>query len=367
MRGVCDAREHPEAATLRPGDAVYAAVEDLDLLGGRIILSLDHDDVERQITGVYLGLMPHVEPIAQGQPARQALAPDPVWLNPNNLDVLRARWIDLPNGSLLTAFHGIDYDQRERYRAARRSQDAARAMESVEAGVQHHSAGRVKEAFREYNLALEFDRECAEALVGRGALHTKQGSFTKGVADLERAIQIEPAHRNATNYLEKTLIMKSAALESSNKVHDAVAELARAVKLNGPKRAECLATLNRIEHQLEQKAAVSRNLQASASAAFGGVLNLTSAKPKGSATGLSVRERDTLITMRELLARPSASSSAASSSSPASASSANKRKRDRKEKREKKSKSKKKKSKRKSGSSSSSRKQTYVSDEGSSD
>ena len=34
MRGVCDAREYPEAATLRQHDAVYAAVIDLDLIGG---------------------------------------------------------------------------------------------------------------------------------------------------------------------------------------------------------------------------------------------------------------------------------------------------------------------------------------------
>lgn len=104
-------------------------------------------------------------------------------------------------------------------------------------------------------------------------------AFKAAVEDLERALQLEPGHKNAGNYLETTHLRYAAKLRQQGRVVEAAGEYMRAAGLRGEKQAEALAGLQQLQQLLERKAAAEQMAQASAMAAFGG----------GSALGGGVR------------------------------------------------------------------------------
>lgn len=56
-----------------------------------------------------------------------------------------------------------------------------------------------------YEIALEYDPECSDAYVGKGASFVNQKEFEKGIKEFEKALSINPNHKNAKIYLEATL------------------------------------------------------------------------------------------------------------------------------------------------------------------
>jgi tetratricopeptide (TPR) repeat protein len=63
----------------------------------------------------------------------------------------------------------------------------------------------LKGAILKYNNALALDENCVDALVARGAALANQDHLNEAIADLERAISIDPKHTNASKYLKKLL------------------------------------------------------------------------------------------------------------------------------------------------------------------
>lgn len=55
-----------------------------------------------------------------------------------------------------------------------------------------------------YEIALEFDPECSDAYVAKGASYVNQKEYEKGMKEFEKALLINPNHKNAKIYLETT-------------------------------------------------------------------------------------------------------------------------------------------------------------------
>jgi len=55
-----------------------------------------------------------------------------------------------------------------------------------------------------YEIALEYDPDCSDAHVGKGAAFVNQKEHEKGIREFEKALVIQPTHKNAKIYLEAT-------------------------------------------------------------------------------------------------------------------------------------------------------------------
>ena len=169
----------------------------------------------------------------------------------------------------------------------------------------HQKSGRHSDALRCYDRALLVCPTNADALVGRGSLHTTRASYEDAIADLQHALKLAPDHRNARSYLEITLLRRGQWRENSkNKVIDAVTDYTAAAKLGGPKREVCREHLNRIEKMLKEKEAASRTMQASVRAAFGGPVDVMGSSPApalNTHSALNMAEKHTLHSLRGIL------------------------------------------------------------------
>ncbi|KAJ3183595.1 Tetratricopeptide repeat protein 14 [Gaertneriomyces sp. JEL0708] len=87
------------------------------------------------------------------------------------------------------------------YKQLRDQQQAEYAHQMVAEGILSYQRGEFTEAAKKYQIALQQDPECAEAYVARGALHAH---YQKAIRDFERAIALDPSHRNAARYLKMT-------------------------------------------------------------------------------------------------------------------------------------------------------------------
>lgn len=56
-----------------------------------------------------------------------------------------------------------------------------------------------------FNKAINIDEHCADAYVGRGAASAGLRNFSASLQDLEKAIELQPEHRNAKKYQVEVL------------------------------------------------------------------------------------------------------------------------------------------------------------------
>lgn len=87
----------------------------------------------------------------------------------------------------------------------RETQNVTWAQESVQYGVSRAKAGQYAEALEAYGKALDLCPRNVDAWVGRGAAFANQNRLKEAVAEFERAVAIDPEHRNALAYREATL------------------------------------------------------------------------------------------------------------------------------------------------------------------
>lgn len=100
----------------------------------------------------------------------------------------------------------------------RECQSKLASKKYVTKGVECFKKGEHQEAMNNYRTALELDKENTDALVARGALYSSKFvklqpiiliSFRKqwraACEDLEAAYKIDPAHKNAKDYLIRVL------------------------------------------------------------------------------------------------------------------------------------------------------------------
>ncbi|CAK5075568.1 unnamed protein product [Meloidogyne enterolobii] len=57
-----------------------------------------------------------------------------------------------------------------------------------------------------FNKALNIDEQCVDAYVGRGAASAGLRNFSASLQDLEKAIELQPEHRNANKYQLEVLV-----------------------------------------------------------------------------------------------------------------------------------------------------------------
>eukprot|EP00923_Selenidium_pygospionis_P002554 GHVN01003952.1.p1 GENE.GHVN01003952.1~~GHVN01003952.1.p1 ORF type:complete len:290 (-),score=43.62 GHVN01003952.1:15-884(-) len=79
------------------------------------------------------------------------------------------------------------------------------AGQRVAAGVEKARVGDHKGAIEDYDLAIALKPDHVDGLVARGASKVNLGQINAGVVDLERAANLDPSHRNAKPYLDRTL------------------------------------------------------------------------------------------------------------------------------------------------------------------
>uniref|UniRef100_A0A914I877 LEM domain-containing protein n=1 Tax=Globodera rostochiensis TaxID=31243 RepID=A0A914I877_GLORO len=82
-----------------------------------------------------------------------------------------------------------------------------------------------------FNKALSVDERCADAYVGRGAACAGCRNFSAALLDLEKAIQLQPDHRNANKYRLEVLHTFAKELERDGKLSDAQAKFGQLLAL----------------------------------------------------------------------------------------------------------------------------------------
>ncbi|KAL3079763.1 hypothetical protein niasHS_014045 [Heterodera schachtii] len=82
----------------------------------------------------------------------------------------------------------------------RAEQSAKLAMAHVRRGAELTRENKCFEAIQCFNKALNVYEHCADAYVGRGAACAGCRNFPAALTDLERAVQLQPNHRNANKY-----------------------------------------------------------------------------------------------------------------------------------------------------------------------
>jgi Tfp pilus assembly protein PilF len=77
----------------------------------------------------------------------------------------------------------------------------------------HHRLGELDAAEQEYTKALRFNIANADALAGRGEIFLQNGRIAEAIADLQKAIELDPAGERATTLRARAVLlaMKNAA------------------------------------------------------------------------------------------------------------------------------------------------------------
>eukprot|EP00750_Incisomonas_marina_P003026 INCI12813.2.p1 GENE.INCI12813.2~~INCI12813.2.p1 ORF type:complete len:531 (-),score=101.97 INCI12813.2:34-1560(-) len=86
--------------------------------------------------------------------------------------------------------------------ALKRMQNRKWALAQVEQGVLRNAEHNFEAAIRCYDKALQLDRRCADAYVGRGAARVNLRQFGRAIEDFEQALVWQPGHENARKYLQ---------------------------------------------------------------------------------------------------------------------------------------------------------------------
>lgn len=181
----------------------------------------------------------------------------------------------------------------------RRRQDEAFASESVAVGVTHQKAKRFQEAAHYYNRALKTCPNHVDGLVARGTLHTASEEYDLAAADLTRAMSLNPQHKNASNYLEITLLRRGLKQVALGKFDEAAVDFSSAMDLKGPKYDDAVKELESVKRALERRSMSAKSFEAATRSTYS-VAVLPS--PKSEAKDLvSQKEKDTLTAIKALL------------------------------------------------------------------
>ncbi|KAF7638126.1 Eukaryotic translation initiation factor 6 [Meloidogyne graminicola] len=87
----------------------------------------------------------------------------------------------------------------------RKEQTRRFAMSHVVRGAELTRENKCFEAIQCFNKAINIDEQCADAYVGRGAASAGLRNFSASLQDLEKAIELQPEHRNAKKYQVEVL------------------------------------------------------------------------------------------------------------------------------------------------------------------
>ncbi|CAJ0577735.1 unnamed protein product, partial [Mesorhabditis spiculigera] len=128
---------------------------------------------------------------------------------------------------------GLDKDVAESSAILRKRQNRDMAMEAVARGVQAlKDGGGLLGAVPLFNKAIEYNPECVEAFVARGAAYANEDQLDKAVEDLEVAISLDPVAKNASIYLLEVLLKLANRLIEEGEKNEAIVKLTRCLDLD---------------------------------------------------------------------------------------------------------------------------------------
>uniref|UniRef100_A0A914LC26 Uncharacterized protein n=1 Tax=Meloidogyne incognita TaxID=6306 RepID=A0A914LC26_MELIC len=104
-------------------------------------------------------------------------------------------------------------------------------MTHVVRGAELTRENKCFEAIQCFNKALNIDEQCVDAYVGRGAASAGLRNFSASLQDLEKAIELQPEHRNANKYQLEVLVAYAKDLEKSGNIREAEEKFTRVLEL----------------------------------------------------------------------------------------------------------------------------------------
>ncbi|XP_055344015.1 tetratricopeptide repeat protein 14-like isoform X2 [Paramacrobiotus metropolitanus] len=106
--------------------------------------------------------------------------------------------------SLVPGYCGKHVPIEEKGEQLTKVQSQRWSMKSVEEGIKFMKDGDLPRSAEALSKAVDMDKSNVEALVARGALHTKKEDYHRAIKDFEEALRLKPSHRNAKKYLADT-------------------------------------------------------------------------------------------------------------------------------------------------------------------
>jgi Flp pilus assembly protein TadD len=103
--------------------------------------------------------------------------------------------------------------------------DAAQGLQHSDRGKELLSKGYYKEAFAEFNKAIDFNPENADAYGNRGIILMLEGDRTKAIADYNKAIELDP--NNAAVYFNRGI-----AYYSGDELEKAASDFEKCIELS---------------------------------------------------------------------------------------------------------------------------------------
>lgn len=97
------------------------------------------------------------------------------------------------------------------------------------------------------------DESCPDAYVGRGAAAAGSRNFVSALQDLDKAIELQPEHRNANKYRLEVLMAYGRDLEKSGDLKEAHEKFERILQIQ-PGHRQALEAVKRLNAALEQPA-----------------------------------------------------------------------------------------------------------------
>jgi tetratricopeptide (TPR) repeat protein len=193
--------------TLKPGDHLKAAIKEIDLTEGKLLLTLRKSQVNISLSQRHHRLGPLDSQLALAEMARpisptpyeEDLQHDIMFRNPGAVETMAAAYgLDLHGSFVLAQPSGPYYDD------LRRVQNRAWAQEIVAQGIQHAKREDYKTAMKHYSHALHFDPDNRDAHVARGACFYNINMLEDAEKEFQEALRIDPNDPNAQRYMSST-------------------------------------------------------------------------------------------------------------------------------------------------------------------
>eukprot|EP01122_Echinamoeba_exundans_P012643 TRINITY_DN533_c0_g1_i5.p1 TRINITY_DN533_c0_g1~~TRINITY_DN533_c0_g1_i5.p1 ORF type:complete len:564 (-),score=67.31 TRINITY_DN533_c0_g1_i5:78-1769(-) len=203
----------PDGATpdvqraLKPGDYLKAAIKEIDMTEGKLLLTLRKSQVNISLGQRHhrLGLLDsHLAQAEMTNPIESStyendLCRDVMFRNPRAVESMAAAYgLDAHGSFVLAQPTGPYYDD------LRRVQNRAWAQEIVAQGIQHAKREDYKTAMKHYSHALHFDPDNRDAHVARGACFYNINMLEDAEKEFQEALRIDPTDANALRYMSST-------------------------------------------------------------------------------------------------------------------------------------------------------------------
>ena len=114
------------------------------------------------------------------------------------------------------AEHGYSLFQSGRYHDSREVFEALAIVNPYDAyfhnmlGAIYHQLDMTEEALEEYDIAIDLDQEHLHAYVNRGEMRLEKGEFEGALADLRKAIELDPDGNDEAGVRARALAMATA-------------------------------------------------------------------------------------------------------------------------------------------------------------